>query len=180
MNPDFLGSVQRIIIEFEVQRGHSMNDWISQLKQQQETTQRATQAREEWTLRCDAIVSSKGPGLWDDVVSQIRLDIDKLKKAFPDDPTKHLQFAAQSDYIEITKPMLPSAQLRCRWVEQERIISILLSKKEHSYSEVRQSKNQIHFSVVRSGDTDVVRMMLDGSAYVLAEDVSEQLIKKLL
>src|SRR5271156_231341 len=82
-------SVFRASIQIEFGRSH-MSDWIDNLKQSEETKERAQRQREEWALRCDHLISAKARDLWQGLVETLEADVSKLCEAFRNQDAMHV------------------------------------------------------------------------------------------
>jgi hypothetical protein len=133
---DCLGTVRRIIIEFDGQRSGGMSDWIDELKRKEEEKNRNVQQHREWQIRCDGIISSRGPVLLTELIVRMRSDIARLKEKFPTDDSKHIQIDEVGDMsIYLTRPTFPYTELRLRWIPDERLIGVHLDGSQYVTTE---------------------------------------------
>jgi hypothetical protein len=153
-----------------------MSDWIDNLKQSEETKERAQRQREEWALRCDHLISAKARDLWQGLVGTLEADVSKLCETFRNQDSKqvaiqdkgenHLTVRNATGRRNFTLSLTPDAHptIRLEFRSREEILGRLQAYKE-----------QISFSVV--GGNDVVMKYGSGAT---AEEISERLLKKLL
>lgn len=69
-----------------------MSRWIEKLKQDEQAKRRETQRDQEAENRRTRIVDAKAPGVWSKVIDQVKADVDELRRTFPGDSSKDMQF----------------------------------------------------------------------------------------
>src|ERR1700683_2546655 len=144
MNLSYCGAVRRIIIEFEkFERGQEtgMTDWIDDLKKRDDDNEHSAAQRKEWELRCDDMISSRGPILLEQIIAQVKVDVVRLTEAFPNDDSKHIQIAEEQPLsIRLTRPTFPYVEFSLSWYPRERLIGIRIEKQDHRRGATGQTR----------------------------------------
>jgi hypothetical protein len=171
----------RISVQIEVEEVHRdiMGDWISRLKQQEETARCGRDQKRALQMREHDLIAEKGPYSWEKVVAQVERDIATLRMAFPEDPAKEIQFARCERGFTLERHSYPQVLLKARWVSEINGVGVETTVRTSAISErvTSPTKEEIRFSLTSEND---IRMTFETTSSVIPESLSEPFIMKVL
>jgi len=167
--------VIRVLIQVDLEEA-TVRDWIKNLKMKNDASLQKRQKDRDWQMRCEDLISTKGPALWETVVSRMGADADELRTTFPDDPSKDLQVTGTDKRVLVRRvDGTGSFSLEAIWLEEINGVGVKLYS-EPAYSTPSDLKMEVKFEATTEGD---VLMSFENSR-VNAEMLSERLLKKVL
>ena len=83
----------RITFEIVTTENIMQEHWIDKLKRDEEATAQRAETNAKTENRRADVVAAKGPDLWDAFVSRVKEDVDKLRKLFPGDASKDVEYS---------------------------------------------------------------------------------------
>ena len=150
-----------------------MNDWIDELKQQDDAARKERERKQEWQLRCDRIIKDRALALWQSILSRVRADVVRLAEKFPDDDSKKLKFEERPAMFMLTKGTYPTVCLQVCWQENSGTIQLERFTRRDSNAPGVTTNDLIRFALNAQDD---VKMVFGRTDYLAPEDLSRALI----
>jgi hypothetical protein len=152
-------------------------DWIDNLKRDEEATAQRTETNAKIENRHADVVAAKAPALWDEFVSQTKAQVEKLRKTFPGDPTKDVEYAVLDEGFLVARNGFPYIRIEVSWGRRIPTAAVWTYTRSYAGADEESNRKEISFCWA-TGDS--VKMVFEGQGHTIAATLSRQIIQKVL
>ncbi|MGA2742784.1 MAG: hypothetical protein ABSG65_35765 [Bryobacteraceae bacterium] len=165
----------RIILELTTER--DMEDWIDKLKRDEEVKAQRAETNAKTENRHADVVAAKAPALWDEFVSQVKTQVEKLRKTFHGDPAKDVEYSVLDEGFSVVRNGFPHIRIEVLWGKVSPTAAVWVHTRSYEGADEESSRKEIGFCWAAA---DSVRMVFEGRSHMDGATLAEQILRKLL
>ena len=139
-----------------------MEDWIDKLKQDEDAKAERAHAN---------------ASLWDALVSQVKAEVEKLRKTFPGDASKDVEYSVVHEGFSVVRNGFPYIRVEVLWGKKAPSAAVWVYTRPYAGADEQSNREEISFCWA-AGDS--VKMVFEGRSHMTAATLSEQIVRKVL
>ena len=168
----------RALLEITVLTGgNTMDDWIDKLKHEEDATAQRADANAKTENRHADVVAEKAQDLWDALVAQVKMDVEKVQQTFLGDPAKDVEYSVLNEGFSVARNGFPHIRIEVSWGKKTPTAAVWIFTQAYAGADEKSNREEISFCWA-TGDS--VKMVFEGRSHMTAATLSEQVIRKIL